>query len=182
MSKAAHLRRLIRFATVALAAAACAGGFGPDADTIVLRTDRTAYWATYEQGEGTYRQYGFRVVAQLINLSHTTVYLARCYPQSPTPTYGVTLVDGDDAWGAAYDGVWACVGHDQQIAVPSRGTRVDTLHVRGPNVWSGATGQPYGALTGLMQLHYEIQACRGDGACRLRTAGASNVFRVELAP
>lgn len=172
----------MKTASVTLVAAACAGGLGPDAGNVVLRTDRTAYVATYEKGEGTYRTYGFRVIAELENRSGATVYLARCYPDSPTPIYHVTLGDGEDAWGAAYSGVWACVGHDDQIAVPAGATRVDTLHLRGPNRWDGVTKEPFGVFTGLMQLHYEIQACWGDGACRVPGAGASNTFRVELAP
>lgn len=170
----------MKTATVTLAAAACAGGLGPDAGNVVLRTDRTAYVATYEKGEGTYRTYGFRVIAELENHSGATVYLSRCYPDSPIPIYHVTLVDGEDAWGAAYSGVWACVGHNDQIAVPAGAARVDTLHLTGPNAWDGVTKEPFGAFTGLMQLHYEIQTCRGDGACGLPVAGASNTFRVEL--
>jgi hypothetical protein len=86
---------------------------------------------------------------------------------------GVPLVDGgDDGWGSASGGAWACVGH-----------RGDTLRIRGPNAFDGHPGQPVGQLIGRMRLVYEVQRCRGDGACRLpRAAGASNALTVALSP
>jgi len=167
----------------ALAAPGCSGIFDPDSAVVVLRTDADAYVARYEGGEGSYRQYGFTVVARVENRGGSSVYLARCYPDSRQPIYGVSLVEPGDRWGAAYNAAWACVGHDRQIRLRPGEARTDTLHLRGPNAFDGRTGEPFGSLVGRMQLHYEVQTCRGDGACRLgEDAGASNVFTVELAP
>lgn len=175
-------------AGIALGAAACAdtlglaGVFG--AGTVTLRTDRTEYVATYVSGEGAYRQYGFTVVARLENRGPERVYLARCYPDSPHPIYGVELVDQDgDSWGSGYSGAWACVGHDRQIPVAAGESRTDTLRLRGPNAWDGRTKQPFGALAGRMRLVYGVQTCPGDGECRLdREVGRANVFTVEQVP
>ena len=147
-----------------------------------LHTDQATYVATRISGEGAYTQYGFRVEARFNNTTGDTLYLARCYPESPTPIYGVELADAPAASyrdGAAYDGAWACVGHERQIAVAPGGSRVDTLLVRGPNAWDGITHTPFGTLTGRMRLSYGVQRCRGDGACLLpREAGRSNPFDV----
>jgi hypothetical protein len=150
---------------------------------LVVLTDHDAYVARYEGGEGLHRQYGFTLVARSENRGRASVYLARCYPDTPYPIYGVDLVDGEDPRGAAYSGVWACVGHDRQIRIDPGEVRTDTLHLRGPNIFDGRTGEAFGTLVGRMRLWYEPQTCPGDGACRLgRDAGASNVFTVELAP
>jgi hypothetical protein len=175
--------RLPTVAVVAvLTASGCTDLQAPGVATVVLRTDRDEYVASYEGGEGSYRQYGFSVVARFENRGSTAVYLARCYPDSPHPIYGVELVDGGESWGAAYNGVWACVGHDRQIQVPPGEVRADTIHLQGPNAFDGRTDQPFGTLAGRMRLFYEVQTCPGDGACRLsEDAGMSNVFTVELA-
>jgi hypothetical protein len=153
-----------------------------DPESAGLHTDRATYVATRVGGEGVYTQYGFRVEARFNNTGPDTLYLARCYPESPTPIYGVELVDASAASlssNAAYDGAWACVGHDRQIAVAPRSSRVDTLLIRGPNAWDGITHTPFGTLTGQMRLRYEVQRCRGDGACALPAeAGQSNPFDV----
>lgn len=159
----------------------CADLQGPGAGTVVLQTDRDEYVASYEGGEGPYRQYGFSVVARFENRGSSTVYLGRCYPDSPHPIYGVKLVADGESWRAAYSRVWACVGHDRQIQVRPGELRVDTLHLLGPNAVDGRTNQPLGTFTGQMRLIYEVQTCRGDGACRLsEEAGMSNAFTVEL--
>jgi len=166
-----------------LTASACTGFFGPDREAVVLRTAHTSYVARYEGSEGLHRQYGFTLVARIENRGGTAVYLARCYPDTPYPIYGVELVDGEDPVGAAYSRVWACVGHDRQIRVDPGEVRTDTLHIRGPNTFDGRTGQPFGSLVGRMRLRYEVQTCPGDGACRVGGgAGASNVFTITLAP
>ena len=147
-----------------------------------LHTDRATYVATRVSGEGAYTQYGFRVEARFNNTGPDTLYLARCYPESPTPSYGVELVDApaaSDRERAAYSGAWACVGHDRQIAVAPHSSRVDTLLIRGPNAWDGISHTPFGTLTGQMRLSYAVQRCRGDGACALPPeAGRSNPFDV----
>lgn len=145
-----------------------------------IQTDALVYTARYERGEGSYRQYGFDVVARFTNRTDETVYLARAVPSQPWPDFGVELVGGGGD-GSAYSGVVAGVGHDRQIAVQPGETRVDTLRLRGPTMWDGRTGDPFGRLDGVMRLVYQAQGCRGDGACPLPDSVAvSNVFRVVL--
>lgn len=176
-----------RLAAVLLLGLGCSNAVSaPDADLASpgLHTDRSAYVATRIGGEGAYTQYGFRVEARFTNDGRDTLYLARCYPESPTPLYGVELADSPGAsfvHGAAYRGAWACVGHDRQIAVGPGATRVDVLELRGPTAWDGVTHTPFGTLTGRMRLRYVVQRCRGDGACALSgDAGRSNAFDVTL--
>jgi len=147
-----------------------------------LATDRASYVARYESGQGTYRQFTFTVVARFTNHTAGTLYLGRCYPDSPHPIYGVELVDASrSAWGSAFGPAWACVGHDDQIAVAAGETRVDTLQLRGPNGWDGRTGEVFGVMDGAMRLVYHVQECRGDGACpSARLDGRSNAFTVRV--
>ena len=158
------------------------GGATPEREVgAPIRTDALVYTAEYEGGEGTYRQYGFDLVARFTNPTDETIYLSRAYPDQPRPDYGVILVSGDDEWGSAYSTVIAGVGHDDQIAVAPGETRVDTLRLRGPSAWDGRTGERFGQLEGEMRLSYQPQGCRGDGACRLPDSLAtSNVFQVVL--
>ena len=151
-------------------------GLAPD--EFVLSTDQPSYRAMSMGGTGPYRGYGFTVIARFTNHAESTVYLARCLPTTPFPVYGVAAIG--DPEGAAYNGAWGCVGHDQQIAVAPGATRIDTLQLKGPNGVSG--GVPLGAFAGQMRLVYEVQGCRGDGACRIPGAGESNLFTVTVQP
>lgn len=150
-----------------------------------VQTDALAYTATLRSGEGSYRRYGFRVVAQYTNRTGGPVYLATCYPNSGSPMYGVQLLGdttGGGAWGSVFNPTWACVGHDAQIEVAPGATRADTLTLAGPNAWDGYTKVPFGTFDGRVRLLYDVQTCRGDGACRLtREAGVSNAFDVTVA-
>ena len=178
------LTTLTTLGALALAPPGCTTPLNPDAgEEAALRVDRDRYVAARVGGEGRQLRYGFQVIARFENRSARTLYLARCYPDSPTPIYGVRLVDGTDRWGSAYDGAWACVGHDEQIEVRPGAARTDTLQLIGPGAFDGRTGEAFGTLVGRMRLVYEVQSCRGDGACRLdRRAGESGTFTVELSP
>jgi len=153
---------------------------GPSLAPSSLTIDRTEYVARHESGVGNYREYAFTMVVQFRNKTSDPLFLARCYPDSPGPIYGVELVDEGDSWGSAYSALWACVGHDRQLRVDPGAVRADTLRVRGPNAWDGRGGKPYGALTGRMRLRYSVQSCRGDGRACPPAAARSKVFRVEL--
>ena len=171
--------------TAALAACGPAGEIVAPAsvDGEALRTDATAYRAVYRGGAGAGVTYGFRVVATFTNPLPVAVYLARCYPDSPRPTFGIELV-GDTAgaggWGSAFSRAWACVGHDRQFVVAPGATRVDTLDVAGPNAWQG--GAPRGRFDGRVRVVYGVSTCPGDGGCPgAGELGASNAFDVVVA-
>jgi hypothetical protein len=147
-----------------------------------IHLDRRVYTARYLGGEGSYRRYGFDIVARFTNATADTVFLARDFPEQPRPTYWVWMVGAVDAPpGSAYLRVSSGVGHDRQIAVAPGAVRIDTLRVVGPNMWDGLTETVFGALEGPMRLVYEPQSCRGDGACRLPyEVATSDTFEVRL--
>ena len=183
-------RRSARAFTVAglvFAMVACSDSSAPDStlDFLAgrpegaLRTDQSSYTAVSISGEPPVGgRYAFQVIATFENRLPRTLYLARCYPDSRLPVFGVVMEpDG----GSAFDQVWACVGHDQQIAVRPGETRTDTLYIQGPNGWDGRTGVPFGLLEGRMRIQYYPQSCRGDGECRVG-AFVSAPFTVQLEP
>jgi hypothetical protein len=172
---------LIILAFAAIGFSACDDLVDPQDVHVTLLTDRDEYVATYISGEGAYSHYGFTVVARVQNHSPDPIYLARCYPESPHPIFGIELVDRSDPWGAAYDRVWACVGHDQDIRLRPGEVRIDTLQIGGPNAVAHVSQEPLGTLSGNMRLRYQVQSCRGDGDCLLPgDIGASNLFTVSL--
>ncbi len=150
---------------------------------LLLTTDRPDYAASYLHGEGTYRIYGFTIIARLENRFMQRLFISRCFPNSPGPIYDVALIDGTDAWGSAYSKAWGCVGHDQQFPLEPGQIRVDTLALQGPWFFDGRTGHPFGTLAGRMRLLYGLGTCPGEATgCLLpRSQGQSNVFTVRLA-
>jgi hypothetical protein len=148
---------------------------------ITLQTDRAAYSASLIGGEGTYRTYTVTVVAQFTNRTALPVYLERCYPDTPYPIYGI--VSAEEGREAAYNPVWACVGHDRPIVVSGGKTRTDSLHLSGPNAWDGRTNQPFGDLVGRFRLSYAVGTCRAVSRCEVPgQVGESNEFEVRLEP
>jgi hypothetical protein len=154
----------------------------PVRGTEPVQTDSVAYTATLLGGEGSYRTYAVRVVARYTNRTPGPVYLARCYPSSPTPIYGLGLVGdttGGGTWGSAFNPAWGCVGHENPIEVAAGSTRTDTLILRAPNAWDGVTKGPFGRLDGRLRLAYGVQTCRPEAQCRLPAdSGVSNAFDV----
>jgi len=171
-----------RMIPIVVSLVACSEFAGPSTyvgrEDQLLQTDKTEYTARYTGGNGSPRRYSFQVVTRFHNTQPNRVYLARCYPTSPTPIYGVEAVDPSDRWGAAYDPAWACVGHEDPIAVAPGATRVDTLRLTGPTSTDGRTGEPYGVLTGVFRIGYSVHTCRREIGCELPNAGVSNTFRV----
>lgn len=147
----------------------------------ILTTDRTSYTAVSASVVYGYSLYAIPVVTKYTNETRDTVFLARCFPTSPSPTYDLLQIAPPDPEGSAYSPVWACVGHDQQIAVAPGAARVDMLTLRGPNVFDGITHRPFGATSGTVEVRFQPQSCRGDGACPLPDSlGTSNTFIIGL--
>jgi hypothetical protein len=170
-----------RFNALALVALISACSAGPSEPTGAgwLSTDARSYAATAIGSEDRYQRYMFTVVATFTNQGTAPVYLGRCYPTSPQPTYGVELAGGGKA---AYDPIWACVGHDQQLAVAPGASRVDTLRLSGPNSFPNGGGRGLASIVGRMRLVYAVGGCGGEARCPLPAdAGTSNVFDVRLA-
>jgi hypothetical protein len=158
------------------------GDVGADQDTrVTLRTDRAAYGASVAGGEGSSRRYAVTLAAQLSNGLSVPLYLQRCYPDTPYPIYGV--VSAEEGREAAYNPVWACVGHGSPIVLRAGETRTDSLRVLGPNAWDGHTNMPFGDLVGRFRLSYAIGTCRGVVSCELPGGSIeSNEFEVRLEP
>jgi hypothetical protein len=157
------------------------GVVGPVRDNAQFQTDTTIYFARYVRGEGTDRQFGFTLLSRFMNATQDTLYLARCFPDSAYPVYGIEMANPPDRWGAAYNAAWACVGHESPIIVLPGATRVDTLQITGPNAWDGPTKQPFGALEGQFRLHFRFQYCRREVGCNAPAElGRSNWFQVVL--
>ncbi len=148
-----------------------------------VSTDRTVYTAQPMFADCTAPgcAYEFTVIASYKNHMDRPLYLARCDPDSPTPIYGVRLVEPEGE--SAYGPIWACGGHDNAILVQPGETRTDTLLISGPNVFDGETGEPLGLLEGQFVLVYQVQICpEQDSRCLLvDAAGRSSVFEVWLA-
>lgn len=165
-----------------LTLAGCAAVLDPGVEDTALATDQASYVARYKGGEGSYRQYGFTLVARFENRTGEPVYLERCYPNTPYPIFGIEIVGGTGALlESGYDRAWACVGHESQIVVQPGDTRVDTLRIHGPNSWDGHTKVPYGSLEGSFRLVYQAGTCGDVFRCPLpREARSSNVFEVRV--
>ena len=148
---------------------------------VTLRTDRAAYQATLVGGEGSYGPYALTLAAQLSNGLSVPLYLQRCYPDTPYPIYGI--VSTEEGRIAAYDPVWACVGHGHPIVVSPGRIRTDSLQVLGPNSSDGQTNMPFGDLIGRFRLSYLIGTCRAVSSCQLPGGSiVSNEFEVVLGP
>lgn len=147
---------------------------------VTLQTDRAAYSASSIGGEGTYRTYTVTVVAQFTNGLLRPVYLERCYPDTPYPIYGI--VSAEEGREAAYNPVWACVGHGRPIVVSGGQTRIDPIHLSGPNAWDGRTNQPFGDLVGRFRVSYAVGTCPSVNGCAVAGRVESNDFEVRLEP
>jgi hypothetical protein len=160
-----HLRSTVSLALVLLAS--CNGVTGTESSGTAghgpFTTDASTYVA--QSLSSVQGRYAFTVIARYTNTTALPIYLARCFPNTPYPTFGVQLTDGSNPEGAAYDMTWGCVGHNQQILVAPGVTRVDTLTLSGPNSADGITHRYLGTLTGRFRLVYEPQTCTGDGQC-----------------
>ena len=175
-----HTRRLPTL--LALAALSACDHTPTEPGGGALRTQTTGYLARYEGGDGGNAQYGFTVVARFTNATARTVYLENCFGRpGEGPIFGLELLDRTtDRFGPAYAPVWACVGVDlaHMIAIRPGATRVDTLHLTGPNAVDGVTQQPLGVFEGRMRLVYTVFTDDGQPASEL---GRSNTFQVQRA-
>jgi hypothetical protein len=164
---------LVLTAALLTAASGCSGVTSAPALSGALSTDASAYVAVPQPAHPN--SYQFTVVARFRNTGDTPAHLGRCFPDSPVPIFGISLVassNGETMSG--YNGALACVGHDNPIVVAPGETRVDTLVIAGPTVWDGRTHQPLGTLEGTFQLQYVGDACNASNGCR------SDPFTVRL--
>lgn len=178
-----HVHRSLPF-LLSLLVSGCSlfADYNPSPDELPVHTDRTTYVAQVNS-DGTRPTFGLDVIARIENRTNRTVYLARCYPDSAQPLYSIELLDQEDSWGAAYNPIWGCVGHENPIRVGSGESRIDTLHLIGPRAWPTYSGQHFGVLEGRFRLKYPAYTCRDETGCALPDSLArSNVFEIRLAP
>ena len=147
-----------------------------------LHLDQTDYMLTAAcaGGKGGGCSYSFTLVATYRNPTTDTLFVSRCRPRDPIPMYGIEPFP-DTTEQAAYDRMWACVGHESPIVIPPHTTRVDTLPIEGPRMWD-STGAPLGKLDGEFRLVYDASRCRkGRPTCPVQLQ-RSRPFRVHSGP
>lgn len=127
-------------------------------ETYALSTDGSAYVA-HCTDDGLL-VCTFTLEATYHNRTDRPVYLHRCYPDSEYPIFSVSTLD--KAVESAYNPIWACVGHDDQIRVGPGETRTDVLEIRGPNSFDGVTHEPFGEVEGAFQLSYAAYPCADE--------------------
>lgn len=159
-------RRAVLIACGTAVLTSCRSSTDPHSDLApgdALTTDSTAYHAELINAE--YHRYRFTVISRFDNVSDTAVFIGRCFPTSPGPTFGVFLTS--PAGGeSGYDPVWGCVGHDQQFEVLPGAVRYDTLVVEGPNAYPSGSTVGIGRTSGTFRLWLDVRTARGDGAPR----------------
>lgn len=156
----------MRFTLVPAAALllGCGGPILPGTQELAITTDRAAYVAESVGHPDGLAEYEFQLTATVENVGTGTVFLERCRPEDPRPTYAIELLDAPDQWGSAFNPTWGCAGHDAHIRIDPGERLTFTFAIRGPNAWDGHTHESYGALNGEMRL------CIANGV--------SNVFSV----
>lgn len=162
-------------------AMACNSSTASDRTPIVggmLLTDHGSYVARRISPDSPAR-YQFTIVARFENRSAITLYLGRCYPDSPQPMFGVGFAASVEQ--SAYDPVWGCVGHDKQFEMIPGSVRVDTFQISGPNEFDGYTNTPIGVLEGTYRLRFDVRLAKGDGAPEAPDSlRLSNTFDVRI--
>jgi hypothetical protein len=162
--------------------AACRSPAGLESDNLgsvpdgAFTTDATGYVAVRIPGQPRYR---FTVITRYENRGVVTLYLGRCFPNSPQPLFGAALATPGTG-ESAYATIWACVGHDKQFAIEPGEVRLDTLQVEGPNSFDGRTHEPFGVTEGDFRLYFDVRLNAGDGGPDAPDAlKLSNAFRVR---
>ena len=138
-------------------------------------TDTTGYLAY--RLPGSLPSYHFQIISRFENRTASTLYLGRCFPDSPQPLFSV--VDAPPV-ESGYAQVWACIGSVQPFAIRTGEVRVDTLLVEGPNFFENGTNAPIGVTEGDFWLYYDVRLAAGDGAPTApNSLKLSNAFRVR---
>ena len=73
---------------------------------------------------------------------------------SPRPMYDV----GGAGFNSAYSGIFSCVAHENHFRLEPGKSRVDTLLITGPQIWS-SDGEAWGFLYGEFRLRYYVGYC-----------------------
>ena len=146
-----------------------------------LSTDAVRYVAVPGNPIGATREYSFTIVARFTNSGRYTVFLSRCFSDTPYPIFGIDVVGSDTA--SAYSPGWACVGGNYFRVAPGE-SRSDTLPIRAPWGIDGRTGIPFGVFEGRFVLAYEMYGCADETPeCKvpIRGVARSSVFAVTRA-
>jgi len=172
---------LLMFGVVA--ASGCSDLFGPAEHELRVTTDRTAYVATYVDGEGSWRRYRFEAVIRTENVGRAPLFLDTCSSGPGAPIFGVFQVSGDSEGrrGSAFSPAWACPGYPPIELAPGE-VRVDTLPLTAPTSVDGITGEVRGSLEGMKEIGFQVKTCSDRAACRAPShVGRSNAFQVTIA-
>jgi len=123
----------------------------------------------------------FTIVADYRNPTSDTLFIENCGPGSTRPIYQIIPSSGIESVESAFDPAWACVGHDEQLALAPGAVRVDTFMISGPTGFSAITLEPHGFFEGWWRLTYFVGTERGDGSpLAEQSVGLSNVFEIRV--
>lgn len=181
------MRPTLRAASILLAACGSVIGCGTAGESLgpaavpgdrAFRTDSTSYVAT-SLGDGNYL---LRIIVQYRNTTPATIYLDRCFPDSPSPEFFVGSVIVADSWGPAWNPAWACVGHNRPIVVAPGTSRVDTIELRAPTAVDHWTQKPFGTFEGWFAVGFRPRSCVSETECAVAddSLRATNPFRISL--
>lgn len=152
----------------------------------LVRTDASSYVAEKTTAAVARRErrysgrYAFTVVAEYMNATPDTVYLARAAP-TDAPAFTVRTISselGAEA-GSAYRSAMSGVDRSRPLAVAPGETRTDTLQVEGLRR-DLRTGTVRGLMQGQMALVYIASQSRDPWRVLPDSAVVSNPFEVRL--
>lgn len=178
-----HLFRSIAVAVVGLLSIACVDrvlapvGAPPRG---VFTTDSLGYSARAVADFHGHAIYEFRIVARYENTTAFPISTLKCTRDGQAPLYGVVVVG--NASESAYGTGRACSGtFDNLLVIAAGSTRVDTLTVRGPNLFDAAN-EPRGTTEGKFKLFLlGTWDCPGAGSCAMPDSlYESNEFVVRV--
>jgi hypothetical protein len=151
---------------------------------VTIKTDQTEYVAKYRETVYGQDVYEFKVTVQYENRTGVGVYLNRCYPNSPSPTYDLAPDNGngiDYSLDNHYRPAWAGVGHNNHIFVRPGDIRTDQFTISGPTELSKNSTISKDKLNGRFRILYYVSFCRETYNCERPGINQwSNAFTVRV--
>jgi len=142
-----------------------------------IQTDHTVYHT--RPIADTSPRYGFRVVATFENRTERVIIVPHC----GVPKYRFIAQGPNEGEVSAYTPVRGCPELEPDTLAPGE-SRIDTLHVQGPNLWGGMPRTGIGVRQGRFRISYDV-SFRGRGSDLRAPApdsvAISNEFLVEIA-
>jgi hypothetical protein len=166
---------LLVLAAAAVAVVACSSSTGPGkTPAFTLATDAAAYSAMPGQASNGNPTYSLTVIATFKNMRDVSVSLGPC---PAVDDYEVKEPAGSGK--PVYNQTGGCLVGGPKLIVDAGASRVDTLELSGPSVWT-VDKQPVGDVTGSFELVLYPNWCDASQVCTSDTV-TSNVFTIAIA-